>query len=160
MSVSRRKLLHHSIFAGIAYAASPLLTWAGKKKSSDSSPEEAAANNTLEHLTRADFNGAIGSGFQVTPSTGKSSPVWLRLLAVDDLPALVPVNTASMDVPPKQTSSPVHTDGFMLVFLGTLPQPLDQGTYTFDHPVLGKFSLLIVPNGQESQTYTAVINRL
>lgn len=161
MSVSRRKLLQHSILAVVACAARPLFAWQGKKSgSSDSSSVDAAENDALQRLDRAAFTGAIGSGFQVTSTSGKPSSVWLRLLSVDDLPALVPVNAASMAVPPKQTSAPTQTTGFVLVFLGTLPKPLPQGTYTFEHPDLGKFSLLIVPGGSGSQTYTAVINRL
>jgi hypothetical protein len=159
MSVSRRKLLQHSILAAVALAARRLYAGTGQKAGSDGPPDRAQ-DDTLKHLDRAAFTSAIGSGFQVSPTTGKSSPVWLRLLAVDDLPALAPVNPALMAVPPTQKSAPIQTTGFMLDFLGTLPEPLKQGTYVFDHPELGKFSLLIVPEGQGRQTYVAVINRL
>jgi hypothetical protein len=161
MSVSRRRLLQHSMVAAVACVAGPLYAWTGKKNNptSNSSPNQAE-NAALQPLDRAAFTHAVGSGFRVTPTTGKSSPVWLRLLAVTDLPALVPVNTASMDVPPKHISAPVQTKGFMLSFLGTLPKPLPQGTYIFEHAGMGKFSLLIVPDGPGQETYTAVINRL
>jgi hypothetical protein len=161
MSVSRRKLLQHSILAAFAFAAGRLHAGTEQKDgSSGDSPPNKAQAVTLKPLDRAAFTGAVGSGFQVSPTTGKSSPVWLRLLAVQDLPALAPVNPALMAVPPQQKSAPIQTTGFMLQFLGTLPEPLKQGTYDFDHPQLGKFSLLIVPEGQEQQTYIAVINRL
>jgi hypothetical protein len=162
MPVSRRKLLQNTVFVMAACAAGPLPVWAAsnKNKNSGSETPNAAENAGLQHLSRTAFEAEVGSGFQVTPTTGKASPVWLRLLAVTDLPALVPVNPASMAVPPKQKSAQIQTSGFMLSFLGTLPKPLPQGTYTFEHSGLGKFSLLIVPDGRRSQTYTAVINRL
>lgn len=162
MSVSRRKLLQNTALVAVACAASPVSIWAAKNRNNstnNSSPnqEESAA---LQNLDRAKFAAAVGSGFKVTPTSGKSDTVvWLRLLAVEDLPALVPVNTGAMAVaPPKQKSAAVETIGFMLTFLGTLPKPLPQGTYIFEHSGLGRFSLFIVPHGQ--QTYTAVINRL
>ena len=159
MPVSRRKLLQHSMLAAFALAARRLHAGTSQKAGSDGPPDQAQ-DATLKQLDRAAFTRALGSAFQVSPTTGKSSPVWLRLLAVEDLPALVPVNPGLMAVPPKQKSVPIQTSGFMLDFLGTLPEPLAQGTYVFDHPQLGRFSLLIVPLGQGQQTYVAVINRL
>jgi hypothetical protein len=159
MSVSRRRLLRNSVFAAMACAAAPLQSWAGIKNSpKKQTPVHPVDNAGLQHLERASFNREIGSSFQVSPVSGKSSPVWLRLLAVDDLPALVPVNVGAMTVPPKHASHPVTTTGFMLSFLGLLTKPLPQDTYNFEHAGLGKFSLLIVPDGH--QKYTAVINRL
>jgi Domain of unknown function (DUF6916) len=162
MPVSRRKLLQNSVWAMAACAANPFSAWAGRTQNgTPSSPGAKVDNAGLQALNRPAFAGEVGSPFQVTPTSGKASPVWLRLLAVEDLPALVPVNTASMAVPPKHSSAaPVRTKGFMLVFLGTMPKPLPQGTYNFEHSVLGTFSLLMVPDGPGKQTYTAVINRL
>ena len=159
MSVSRRQLLRNSVFAALACAASPLQAWTGPKSGSTKQPPKNPVDNAgLQHLDRASFTGVIGSGFKVSVTSGNSSTVWLRLLKVEDLPALTPVNLDAMAVLPKHNTAPVTTSGFMLLFLGTLPKPLPQDTYTFEHPGLGKFSLLIVPNGHE--TYTAVINRL
>jgi len=160
MSVSRRKFLQHSILAAFVLAARRLRAGTGQRAASGNTGPDQAQDATLKNLDRAAFTRVLGSGFQVNPATGKSSPVWLRLLAVEDLPALAPVNPGLMAVPPKQKSVPIQTSGFMLDFLGTLPEPLAQGTYVFDHPQLGKFSLLIVPLGQGQQTYVAVINRL
>lgn len=160
MPVSRRKLLQHSMLAIAACAAGPKFGWASDPKNSSSSSQQSIDNTGLQHLDRKQFTNAVGSAFSVTSGSVKSSPVWLRLLAVHDLPALVPVNPASMAVPPKHQSSHTQTSGFMLSFLGTLPKPLPQGTYTFEHSAMGKFSLLIVPDGGSSQTYTAVVNRL
>ena len=91
--------------------------------------------------------------------TGKGNSVWLRLLAVEDLPVLSPPNLGAMAVqPPKSTQ--VTTTGFMLSFLGTMVDQLPQDTYSFEHPGLGKFWLLIVPSAPGGQTYGAVINKL
>lgn len=155
MAVSRRKLLQNSFVALAACAASPFPLWATGKKASGT-----IENAGLQHLNRKAFEAQIGSGFQVTALSGKGSSVWMRLLAVSDLPKLVPQNVAAMAVPPKQKSAQIHTIGFMLSFLGTLPKPLAQDTYNFEHAALGKFPLLIVPEGHGADTYIAVINRL
>ena len=160
MSVSRRNLLRNSILAAIAFAASPFRAWSGQGKSGQKSGPSNVNNDGWEHLDRAAFNKAVGTGFKVTPISGSGNSVWLRLLSVQDLPALVPVDPASMAVPPKQKSANILLSGFMLIFLGTLAKPLPQDTYGFEHPGLGKFSLLIVPGGQGAQTYTAIIARL
>ena len=52
-----------------------------------------------------------------------------------------PRRTSRMDVPPKRTLNPIETTGFRLVFHASLPHPLPQDTYRFEHPTLGKFSL-------------------
>src|SRR5215472_11173777 len=144
MAVSRRSLLRNSVFAAVAYAAGPLQAWSAKKASSTNSPgQNNSGKADRQSLDRDAFTDAVGSAFKVTPSSGKGDSVWLRLLAVEDLPALVPVNEDLMDVAPPAMRT-VTTTGFVLSFLGTLPEPLPQGTYTFEHPELGTFSLLIV----------------
>lgn len=111
-------------------------------------------------LSRQAFESVVGSVFEVSPSSGNSHPVWLRLLAVNDLPALAPMNPGSMAVPPKPTSAPITTTGFMVQFSGPASQPLLQDTYRFTHDTLGQFSMFIVPGGPGSDTYTAVFNEL
>lgn len=160
MTVSRRNLLRNTVLAAIAFAVNPFRAWSGQKESGKKPGQSTVSNAGWEHLDRTAFNKAVGSGFKVTPVSGTGDSVWLRLLKVEDLPALVPVSPDAMDVPPKQISPTIPLSGFMLNFLGTLPKPLPQGTYTFEHPALGKFSLLIVPGGRGDQTYTAVIARL
>lgn len=162
MSVSRRKLLQNTVLAAAACAAGALPVWAAKNQKGPNGPPQPEVEDAgLKPLDRVAFEAAVGSGFRVTPTTGGSSVVWLRLLSVNDLPALVPINTGAMAVPPpRQKSAPVKTAGFLLSFLGTLPKPLPQGTYNFEHARLGKFSLLIVPGKSGQETYTAVINRL
>ncbi len=101
----------------------------------------------------------MGSSFQVFPGGANAQPVWLTLLAVNDLPALAPVNAASMAVPPPKTSSSAMVSGFVLTFNSSAP-PLEQGTYAFQHEALGKFALFIVPGPPGTQTYSAVFNTL
>ncbi|HEY6352738.1 MAG TPA: hypothetical protein VI636_25355 [Candidatus Angelobacter sp.] len=161
MAVSRRNLLWHSVLAAVAFAAGPLKAWsANKPKTPKNQGQNNVTSGSLTHLDRAAFTREVGSSFQVSPASGKGNSVWLRLLKVEDLPALVPVNTGMMSVQPK-TGRPVPaTSGFILSFLGTMSQPLPQDTYTFEHAGLGTFSLLLVPGPTGQQTYNAVINRV
>lgn len=159
MSVSRRNLLKNTVFAALAGLASPLYSWSGNNKTAGGSAPQQHINNNLNHLSRKSFTQVVGSSFKVTGGRN-ASPVYLRLIEVQDLPALVPVNVGAMAVPPPPASSSQQTDGFMLMFSGSLPKPLPQGTYEFEHAGLGSFSLLIVPGGAGFQTYCAVINRL
>jgi hypothetical protein len=155
MSVSRRRFLQSSTLAAAACAAAPLQAWNNK-------PSLDGATNHLpglNGLSRQSFERVVGSSFKVSATTGNANTVWLRLLAVEDLPALQPVNTAIMAVPPKPTTSAVSTTGFMLSFSGPGTR-LPQGTYAFEHAGLGKFALLIVPGGPGLGTYTAVFNLL
>ena len=176
MAFSRRRFLQHSAMAAAACAAAPLPGWGRgvNKPAGQGAPAQAhqatppkfppaqltpGAMDALGHMSRQDFVQAIGEAFQVTPGSPKASPVFLRLLAVNDLPALAPVNPASMAVSPRP-STPVVTTGFMLQFAGTGTRPLAQGTYVFQHPVLGQFALFVVPGNGPQQTCTGVINWL
>ena len=158
MTVSRRSVLRQGFVAAVACVAGPLQAWSANKKNSNNDSARKGTGADSQPLSREAFNKAVGSGFKVSPTSGNGNTVWLRLLSVQDLPALVPVDTAAMDVPPRSTSS-VTTSGFMLHFLGTLPKPLPQDTYTFEHPKLGTFPLFIVPEGANGE-YIAVINLL
>jgi hypothetical protein len=64
-----------------------------------------------------------------------------------------------MAVPPPKAFTSVTTTGFMVTF-NSSAAPLPQGVYTFQHPGLGTFDLLIVPEAHASNTYTAVFNTL
>ena len=159
MTVSRRSVLQQGFVAAVACVAGPLQAWSGKKNNSNNdSAKKDSTGADSQPLNREAFDKAVGSGFKVT-STSNGNSVWLRLLSVQDLPALVPVDTDAMDVPPQSTST-VTTKGFTLHFLGTLPKPLAQDTYTFEHPKLGTFSLFIVPEGADGQSYMATISLL
>src|SRR5215468_6686537 len=160
MTVSRRSVLQQGFVAAVACVAGPLQAWSGKKNNSNNdSAKKDSTGADSQPLNREAFDKAVGSGFKVT-STSNGNSVWLRLLSVQDLPALVPVDTDAMDVPPPSTAQVATTSGFMLHFLGTLPKRLPQDTYTFEHPKLGTFSLFIVPEGADGQTYFALINLL
>lgn len=160
MSVSRRNLLKNTAFAALVGLARPLYSWSGHGKNSGGNAPQPQVNNNLSHLNRKLFTQVVGSSFKVTEERGNSSPVYLRLIAVEDLPPLVPVDKAAMAVPPPKINSSQQTDGYVLIFSGSLPQPLSQGTYEFEHARMGGFSLLIVPGGGGFQTYCAVINHL
>lgn len=55
-----------------------------------------------------------------------------------------------------------YLEQFSLTFRGKKGQSLDQGTYRFEHPHLGQFSLFIVPSGQPNHNtyYQAAFSRL
>jgi hypothetical protein len=82
----------------------------------------------------------------------------VTLLAVQDLPAIAPVNPGSLAVPNKAIGVAPTSSGFMLVFGGS--SPLAQETHLFEHQDLGRFALFTVPQGNGKQTYVAVVNRL
>jgi hypothetical protein len=153
--------------------------------SSGSAPSVGASTDGVPPISKQAFEAVVGTGFKVSAlkgvtgavpkghahktransaapchtSTSQMPAVWLRLIAVEDLPALAPVNVGAMAVPPKPGSAP-STTGFMLIFTGALPRTLPQDTYAFEHPTLGKFELFIVPGGRGQQSYTAVFNHL
>ena len=160
MSVSRRSLLKNSVFAALVGLTRPMYSWSGNQKTSGGSATQPQVNNNLSHLNRKQFTEVVGSSFKVTQERGNSTPVYLRLIAIEDLPPLVPVNEGAMAVPPPKTTSIQQTDGFVLIFTASLPKPLPQGTYDFEHARLGTFSLLITPGGAGFQSYNAVINHL
>jgi len=171
MSVSRRKFLQHGVFTAAACATLPLEGLAQSRRSSediDAPGDKSSLKNgtggsqgdTLEHLNRDSFAGAVGSGFQVSRDESGADSVWLRLLSVNDFVKPTPVNPANLAVQLKKPSFQPATTAFSLVFLGPAFQLLSQNTYVFRHDDLGTFRLFIVPNGLGQQTYTAVINRL
>jgi len=154
--------------------------------SGGSEPTAGATTDGVSPMSKQSFEAVVGAGFKVSgiegvtgavshgrarkTQAGSAAPVshstaaqmpavWLRLIAVEDLPPLAPVNVGAMAVSPKPGSAP-STTGFMLIFTGALQKPLPQDTYAFEHPALGKFQLFIVPGGRGEQSYTAVFNRL
>src|SRR5215471_7139441 len=160
MSVSRRRFLQHGAIAAAACVAVPLEAWGGKHPAAASNSSNGNAGAAMWHhsahraLDRGAFAGLIGASFRVTTPGG---PVWLRLSAVNDPPALAPVNTASMDVPPKSSAAPIVTAGYLVSFSGP-GTSLVQGSYLFENNQLGAFPLFVVPSGPGS--YLAVFNLL
>lgn len=171
MAVSRRRFLQQSALTAAACVAVPFEGWGQRQRGAneENAPEHNLLpgqsgqphGDALQHLSRPQFEDVVGSGFKVSLTDNDPNPQWLRLIKVEDLPALVPVNPASMTVPPPKTSGAITvTSGFILSFTGAAAKALNQGTYIFEHDKLGRFSLLIVPNGKGEQSYTAVINRI
>jgi hypothetical protein len=121
---------------------------------SDNWHDHAAA---LDHLSRNAFSGAVGTNFKVFTGAGQP-PVWVTLLAVEDLPAIAPVDPASFAVANRQNGFAPASSGFVLLFGGSSALP--EETHLFEHQDLGRFALFTVPAGNGSQIYTAVVNRL
>jgi hypothetical protein len=157
---SRRSFLWQGALAAV-FCAGPLRAWSANRNNPASSLPQGHITGKVSSLNRQLFEGAVGSTFKVSSAAGNTQPAFLQLATVQDLPALVPVNNASMAVPPPKSSSPeVTTVGYMLEFTGGPSTGLAQGTYLFEHDALGQFELFIVPNGQTPQAYTAVFNQL
>jgi hypothetical protein len=160
MSLSRRTFLWQGTLAAL-FCAGPMRAWsANRNNPGNNNLSQGHITGKVTNLSRPLFEGAVGQTFKVSPANG-AQPVWLQLAAVEDLPALAPVNTGSMAVPPPQSSSPaIATVGYILSFTGGPSTGLAQGTYLFEHAKLGQFPLFIVPVGQTPQAYTAVFNEL
>ena len=171
MAFSRRLFLRHGVLAAVACAGSPLLALGGGRPIGGDeeagpllrTPGAQSGNwqdhaGALDHLGRDAFAAALGTNFKVFLSAGSASPVWVTLLAVDDLPKIVPANTASFAVVNKASSFVPASNGFVLVFGGSSALP--QATHLFEHDALGRFAMFTVPEGNGQQLYTAVVNRL
>jgi hypothetical protein len=170
LAFSRRIFLRHGVLAAAACASNPLMAFGARRNPiggdeeggpqrnpgavSDNWQDHAAA---LDRLDRTAFSGAVGSSFKVFSGAGQS-PVWVTLLAVEDLPAIAPVDPASFAVANRQTGFAPASSGFLLLFGGSSPVPQD--THLFEHPDLGRFALFTVPAGNGRQVYTGVVNRL
>ncbi|HEX3153392.1 MAG TPA: hypothetical protein VHV32_02150 [Candidatus Angelobacter sp.] len=170
MAFSRRIFLRHGVLAAVACNPFSAMALGGPRIPIGSSEElhphkssGAGSGNwqdhasALDHLGRNAFSGAVGTNFKVFMAAGQM-PVWVTLLAVEDLPALAPVNAASFAVPNKQTGFAPASSGFVLLFGGSSQVP--EETHLFEHQDLGRFALFTVPARNGSQTYTAVVNRL
>jgi hypothetical protein len=160
MAVSRRQFLKHGTFAAVACAASPLPAWSGQENSVGAAHSQNRVLGKVQGLSRQAFSSVVDSAFKVSLNSGNSQPVWLRLVAVNDLPAIALVNAGIMAVPPPKQTSVVSTIGFMLSFSGGPSEGLPQGSYSFEHDRLGTFPLFIVPAAAGLQSYTAVFNTL
>jgi Domain of unknown function (DUF6916) len=159
MPFSRRKFLQQGTLAALV-CAGPWRAWSANRNNPGNSTQ-GHITGKVSSLSRQLFEGAVGSNFKVLPTVESTQPVWLQLAAVQDLPTLAPVNTGAMAVPPPRSSSPpVTTEGFMLSFTGGPSTGLAQGTYLFDREGLGQFQLFIVPEGRSPEAYTAVFNQV
>ena len=172
LAFSRRIFLRHGVLAAAACAANPFSAMAfggrrtpigGSEEGNSQKTPGAGSDNWQDHASALDrlgrdaFSGAVGSRFKVfTEAT--QLPVWVTLFAVEDLPAIAPVNPASFAVPNKRSGFAPTSNGFVLLFGGSSPVPQD--THLFEHQDLGRFALFTVPAGNGQQIYTAVVNRL
>ena len=171
MSFSRRDFLHKGtlLAAGVMIPRVGLGRGRGVDQEGDGPPSGAPTQSgapaggaagaihgaDLLNTTAQSFVPFVNSGFTVQVG---GQTVALMLLSVTQLQTPAPpTNLASFAVmPPASYMNPIVTDAFALQFRG--PADIRQGSYTFRHPVLGEFSLLIVPGN--GQTYTAIINHL
>jgi hypothetical protein len=172
LAFSRRMFLRHGVLAATAAcASSPLLALGNRRpiggnEETDSlqrGPSSKSGSwqdhaSALDNLGRAAFAGAVGTNFKVFLSADNSSPMWVTLVAVEDLPKIMPANVASFAVVNKAPSFTPSSSGFVLVFASSSTLP--QSTNLFEHDTLGRFALFTVPEGNGQQLYTAIVNRL
>src|SRR5215472_10424107 len=155
MSVSRRRFLKHGTFAAIACAAVPSQAFGGRKNDADGGFDFGRDFKIHKKVNRSAFEDLVGSSFKVTDKSGSS--VWLRLIGVEDLPAVAPANVGMMSVAPPSFSSTPTTSGYILS-LSADGTSLTQDTYLFENASLGRFPMFIVPAGPGQ--YTALFNLL
>jgi len=150
MVVSRRKFL----VAGqtlLASAALPM-NFFGAATSNVGSSKTA----NLAALNKESFLPLVNSSFRV--HSGSLTRAWFTLLSVQDMNPGAPGRATSAAVLPRKPKSPVPPlDTFALHFYGT-GESLPQGTYEFEHPSFGRFSMFVVPSGKT--TYAAIISHL
>jgi len=99
-------------------------------------------------LTQQDFAAQIGSKFQTAGPAGQ--PVWLLLLGAEQ-------TATPAEAPHAPRGHVPRVDTFLLSF-SRIGDALPQGTYSFQHDVLGAFPLFIVPSGE--LTCVATISHL
>ena len=103
---------------------------------------------SLEQIDFAAFAGHLNTTFEVQGKTGPA--VGLQLVDVSPTPAESP---SALDA---------ANEKFSLLFSGPLAQPLEQDTYWFECPGIGRFAMFIVPIGSTETAqlyYEAVFNR-
>lgn len=100
----------------------------------------------------ASFVPHVGTGFTI--SRPGVSPCSIVLITAE------PINLNPRDGRALGKSGDVRTDPFTLLFRGELDNPLRQGLYDFEHDVMGRFVMSIVPvgPGEGGMLYEAVIN--
>ncbi len=107
---------------------------------------QRAVPDALSQLSWSSFLPYINTDF--TFGMGGNA-VTLRLLSMDDLR-------------PVGTKPRAGQECFMMKFQGPYAQPLNQGTYSVNHFLLGDFDLFITNGGRvrKNQYYVAIINRM
>lgn len=135
---TRRKFLHDCSLAAVAASLAPSVTWAGNP---------AGWKAVAQEPGFAEFARQVNTFFRVQAGF---NPV--RLL-------LVQANPFSPATPDAEDAG---NDKFILRFRGPAQQPLEQDTYRFDHPRLGRLFIFIVPTGSRDPMhchYAAIFDR-
>ncbi|MDQ3472277.1 MAG: hypothetical protein M3447_00925 [Acidobacteriota bacterium] len=150
MSFSRRKFLRAGTMVAIATGI-PLKTIVGETLSQPDS--RIPGNDHLKavlYLDRETFARHLNTKFAF--SLGTAEKVAVKLIEVKDL-------TPEAARP---SAAATGRECFAAVFVGSATHPLRQETYTVTHSKLGRFSMLVVPVGRDTEGfyYEAVFNRL
>jgi uncharacterized protein DUF6916 len=105
---------------------------------------------SLEHVSFSAFAAHLNAVFHVQSASG--STVRLQLVEVQPTPSF-PAAAAAADA---------ANEKFSLLFRAPLKQPLEQGSYWFEHQGIGRFAIFIVPIGSTETShcyYEAIFNR-
>ncbi|HWY29603.1 MAG TPA: twin-arginine translocation signal domain-containing protein [Candidatus Acidoferrum sp.] len=103
---------------------------------------------TLDQIRFAAFSEQVGTIFSVG-----QKPVELKLVGARLIPTFHP---------PDRVAEDACNEKFSLQFSGSRDLVLNQNTYTFEHPGIGRFDMFIVPvAGMDSSRsyYYAIFNR-
>jgi len=108
----------------------------------------AKGETPMDQLTYSSFSDIIGESFRVQIDSAESMSA-----------ELIEATDHSGKAANKHAS---RQECFSILFRGPLEQPMEQGTYTFNHRRFGNIKLFIVPVGMddEGRHYEAVVNRL
>ena len=150
MSINRRKFLRAGTLVALSAAISLKSVWGqGNRKGSNGNhtdrAQEAAKDN-LANYNKATFESYLNSIFRLYSG---SAVVEIALVEVKDI--------GSTTAKPQPGA-----ESFSLLFRGGT-RTIDQGTYTVDHPALGRFQLFLTPGKTDDNgaaSYVAVINRI
>ena len=126
---TRRKFLRDCSLAAAAASLGPAVAWGQNPAGRISAPDWPGL---------AQFAGQVNTSFLVR--TGFDT---VRLLLV----RANPFSAASLD------AEDAGNEKFSLLFRGPAQKPLEQNTYQFDHPRLGRLFIFIVPAGWLGTSY-------
>jgi anaerobic selenocysteine-containing dehydrogenase len=103
--------------------------------------------------TQSVFGARVGQDF--TADLGAAGKQVLKLTAVN-------TGISRFQRVPNRVVPAKAGESFCLVFHGKQAAAARQGTYRFEHPQIGRFSIFIVPGGadQGGQSYVAIVNRV
>ena len=144
MRTSRRSMIRLGLYAAASFALFEGI----------SGEALAAVTNAVEPmddgawLRRDMFEALVGETFVVSRPGSKS--IQVRLTRVEDVLSARNAGTVN------------HQDCFAVLFRGSRPPYLVQGTYRIENATLGGFEVFLVPGAVSSTgiTYTATFNRV